>query len=134
MSEAEETQELRLDQLISKLSHLKKDIAHLEAEAKALKGTKQKLEYQIMDLLDDYGVTKAGAAGISVAISEDTVPHVDPDHWEEVWDYLFNNGYTELLRKQLNSAPYKELIRLGIEVPHVKSATVRRLNMTTSSK
>jgi len=124
---------MTLDQVIDKLKYIRKDLTHLEAEIKAKKAERSFLEQMAMDLLDSQGLTKGGKGATTISISEEIVPHVDKDYWQEVWTYLFSHGYTDLLRKQINSAPFRELITLGEEIPHVTPVTIRKLNMRTSN-
>ena len=114
---------------IDRLFHMREDIRHMEAEVKAIKATYRAIEADVMDLLQDQNLAKIGTELATVSISETDVPSVDPDHWEDVWQFLMDNGYTECLRKQLNSTPWAELRKLGVEVPYVEAATQRKLNL-----
>lgn len=121
--------EQTLDQLIESLRHKTNQVRHLESELKALKNERDSVQLQVLDLLDEYGVKKAGTANATVSISEEIVPNVDPEQWEEVWKWAFEHGYTSLLRRQINSTSYRELLALGEEVPHVTPFTKRKLNL-----
>lgn len=121
---------MSLDEKINELQQLKDQISLAEDQLKTLKGLKTAVEHDIMDILDDQGVTRAGNDVASVSISETEVPAVDPEHWEDVWQFLFKNGFTELLRRQINSRSWASLRALGVEVPHITATTVRKLSVT----
>lgn len=129
MSEATQLESPQLDQLIFKLKMAKKDLAHAEAEAKALRGTKNSLEMQLLEAMDELGLKQAGSSHGMVSLADETLPTVDKDRWEEVWTFIFQNGYLELLRRQLNSTAFKELQQLGVEIPGVTPFVRRNVNL-----
>lgn len=114
---------------INRLYHMREEIRRIEAELKAFKTTFRAIENDILDILQDGNLTKLGTDLATVSMSESKVPTVDPDHWEDVWQFIFDNGYMELMRKQLNSTPWAELHKMGIEVPHVTPTAQRKLNL-----
>jgi hypothetical protein len=123
------TDEVTMDELINHANALRLQVKNLRAEADALDKSLTKVEGVIMARMDDQGLTTSGTDRATVSISEEVLPQVDPAHWEEVWKHLFENGYTELMRKQLNSTSYRELLALGAEIPFVSPFTKRKLNV-----
>lgn len=121
---------MKIDELISDLQQLKDQISLAEDNIKRLKERRTAVEHDIMDLLDDQGVTRAGNDMATVSISETEVPNVDSSHWDDVWNFLFENGYTEVLRRQINSKAWANLRAIGVEIPHVTVATLRKLSVT----
>lgn len=121
---------MSLDYKIAELQQLKDQISLQEDHLKRLKASKTAVEHDIMDLLDDQGVTRAGNDVATVSITESEVPNVDSAHWEDVWTFLFENGYTEVLRRQINSKAWDNLRKIGVDIPHVSVAQVRKLSMT----
>jgi hypothetical protein len=120
---------LELDFYITRMVERREQMRLLEAQLKDLKAEQNNDENIIFTALDELGVQKAGGTYGTVSISEEEVPTIDSEHWNDVWDYLFNNGYTELLRKQINATPWKELKNQGVEIPYVSTFTKRKLNL-----
>ena len=123
--EVEDTIEHR----IKRLRYLREDIKRLEEEVKALKASKRDLELDVMDHMEEQGVTKLGTDFATVSISETEMPTVDSEHWPEVFAYLFENDYLEVMRRQLNSGAWAELKKMGIDVPHVTTFVNKKLNL-----
>lgn len=114
---------------IDRAFFLREEIRMREAEVKEHKRVLREIEEDIMDLLEDQELSKVGTDRATVSMSYSDMPSVDSEHWEDVWHYLMSNGYTEVLRKQLNSSSWNELRKMGIEVPYVTATTVRKLNL-----
>jgi hypothetical protein len=118
-----------LGNLVTSLVDRREQIRKLEAQLKELKAAQRENELEVMDTLDALGVEGAKTEFATVSISSEEQPTVDPEHWPDVWEYLFNNGYTELLRRQINALPWRALKDLGVEIPHVTPFTQRKLNI-----
>jgi hypothetical protein len=114
---------------IDRAFYMREDIRIREAELKESKRMLREIEADIMDLLEDQELSKVGTDTATVSMSYSEVPTVDSEHWEDVWAFLMDNGYTECLRKQLNSTPWAELRKIGVEVPYVSATTQRKLNL-----
>ena len=118
-----------LEESINRLGYLTKDIRLIDAQSKALKSERTDLQEKIMDLMQEAGGIKtAGTDVAKVSVSETEVVQVDKDHWEEVWRWIIANDHTELLKRSLNSAPYRELVLLEIEVPYTSTFKKVKLN------
>ena len=114
---------------IDRAFYLRDEIRRFEAELKEMKAVLRHIEGDIMDLLEDGELSTAGTEKAKVSVSYTEVPSVDPNHWEDVWSFIMENGYTEVLRKQLNSTPWAELRKIGVELPHVTATQQRKLNL-----
>lgn len=127
---AEASQETpTLESQIDSLYFMREQVRDLEEQVKTIKKVMSTLEKDILDTLEDQGLTKMGTNVATVSVSTNLSPTVDPEHWPDVFNYLFANGYIEVLRKQLNSGPWQELLKLGIEVPHVTPFEGKKLNL-----
>lgn len=123
--------ELDLNETLTRMKRLRDEYRHLDAEAKALKESYRDLEQQVIQHLSDAEMTKAGNDVAVVSLSEEDVPSVDPERWEDVRSYLIVNGYTDCLPKKLNAAPVRELWAMGINIPHVQPFTKKKLSLTS---
>ena len=126
--------ELTLDELITMLAEQRAEITAIEKQVKKLKSIRHKTEFKIMDAMAAQGLQKAGGDSATVSVKEEVVPVVDPEHWEDVWQYLFENGLTSLLYRRLLSSGWKELENLGESIPHVTGQTITKLNFSSSKK
>lgn len=129
MAEAAQTQDVTIEERIDRLFYLREDIRRLEAEVKALKGMKTTLEHDILDYMEDEGLAKLGSELATVSVSITERPTVDSEQWPEVFRFLFENDLLEVLRKQLNSGPWEELKKQGVEIPHVSTFEDKKLNL-----
>jgi hypothetical protein len=86
-------------------------------------------EARVLSQMTDDGVQTVGTANATVSRSEEDMPTVDAAHWEDVFKWIYDNGFFELFRKQLNAAPWRELIGLGEEIPHVTAFTKEKLSL-----
>ena len=111
------------------LRTLKKD---LEDRVKALNAQLDENEGQIMDILDEQGVTRSGVGPFSMSISEQTVGNVTD--WDGVYGYISQHKAFHLLQRRLANAAYKELLDLGDAPPGVEPFIKRSLNFRKSSK
>lgn len=125
-------EELTLEEEINQMNARRGEISKLEAMAKALKSVNREAEHRIIQKMEELGLKKSATSTTSVSISENVVPQVDPEHWPEVFETIYKRGYWELFRKQLNSGPFKELLAMGEEIPHVQPATLKKLNIRSN--
>lgn len=121
---------MSLDEKITRMHYLRNDFRRLDAETKALKDEFKRLEDEVIQELVDTGMTRAGNAVATVSLSEEDLPSVDPEQWDELQEYLMENGYTECIPRRLNSAPVRALWQMGIELPGVSRYTKRKLSLT----
>lgn len=129
MSEAMEEAVTHMNDDIDALFYTREEVRRLEAELKGLKARQTELEHRVLDKMDAQGLQKAGTDLANVSVSTEEMPTVDPEHWEDVWNFVFENGYLELLRRQINSTSYRELKKLGVEIPYVSDFVKVKLNL-----
>ena len=123
-----------LNSTLTRMKHLRDQYRHLDAESKALKEEYKALEMQVIEHLSDAEMTKAGNDLVTASMSEEELPTIDPMYWDEVREFLIENGYEDCLPRRLNSAPVKELWSMGIEIPHVTKYSRKKLSLTAVRK
>jgi hypothetical protein len=120
--------ELKIDALYA----LKKDITEWNAMVTELKDEAKECEEEITEMMSVAGLKKAGTDTAQISISKQIVPAVDADHWQEVRRWIMENEYDQLFPRSLNQAAYRELINMGIEVPHVDQFEKVKISVTKS--
>ena len=95
-----------------------------------LKDHANALEDQIKTIMSDMALKKAGTELASISISETIVPTADPEHWNEIREWAIENDYQELLPRSLNQTSYRELLEMGIEIPHVTPFNKVKMSIT----
>lgn len=124
---------MTINDKLRRMRFLRDDIRRVEAELKGLKGMFAALQTDVLDDMDAQGLTKISNEYATAFVKEEELPSVDSEHWPDVWRFLFEHGYLEVLRKQLNSTAWRELVKLGIDVPYVSTTTKRSLNLRATS-
>lgn len=76
----------------------------------------------------ELGLKTAGTFKAKISISEETVPNVTD--WEAVFNFVKENDAFYLLRKQLNTGPFREHLAAGEAIPGVDSFNKVKLSLT----
>jgi hypothetical protein len=121
-----------LEVKIDKLYALKKESTEWGALATELKDQARELENEVVEIMQDSGLKKAGTDTAQISISSQVVPTVDTEHWEELRVWIMENDYQQLFPRSINQAAYRELANMGIEVPHVESFQKVKVSVTKS--
>ena len=119
-----------LEDKIDKLYAARKDISEWNALVSDLKEEIKTLELEVVDSLNELGLSKAGTNTANISISSTIVPTVDSEFWTEIRQWIMDNDYDALLPRSLNQAAYRELVQMGIEVPHVESFEKMKVSVT----
>jgi hypothetical protein len=121
-----------LEDKIDQLYALKKESTEWGALATELKDQARELENEVVEIMQDSGLKRAGTDIAQISISSQIVPTVDTEHWEELRRWIMANDYQQLVPRSLNQAAYRELANMGIEVPHVESFNKTKVSVTKS--
>lgn len=119
-----------LDDKIDKLYAARKEAAEWNALVSDLKDEIKELEQEVVDRMNEAGLSRAGTTTANISISSTVVPTVDTDFWTEIRRWAMDNDYEALLPRSLNQAAYRELVQMGIEVPHVESFDKMKISVT----
>lgn len=122
--------DITIETALDKLYDIKEAIREHSAMLTEMKNKAKDLEDEIILRMDDLGLSKAGTERCNFSLRSDVVPMVDIEKWDEIRLWALQNGYGALLQRKLNTAPYKELIEMGIEIPYVKPHTVIKTSLT----
>lgn len=118
--------------LESKIDELYELKAMIRAEMRRVNELKEiavSLEEEIVTTMGDLALKKVGTDLASVSLSETIVPSADPEYWNDIRVWAIENDFQELLPRQLNQTSYRELLEMGIEVPHVEPFTKVKMSL-----
>lgn len=99
----------------------------VDAESKRLDEELDRLENQILRLLDDNKTTMSRGRLSSAAISEDTVYSIADD--DAFFNYVDENKAYYLLQRRVASNAVKEKQAMGEEVPGLKAYLKRSISL-----
>lgn len=117
---------MNINELIEKRSKVKTEMAELNAQLKELRQEQDDLDHQLLNKLDEQGLSRTANDKASVSINQDTVP--DVTDWDALYEHVTNTQDFSLLQRRVSSTAYKELLKLGEAVPGLQPREIRRIN------
>jgi len=118
---------LTLDELIDTAYELRERKYQAQAVVDAIDDEFKQLESEIIRRATDLNIKTAGTAVAKISVSEETVPNVTD--WDQVFNHIRETGAFYLLKKQLNTGPYRELIAAGNSLVGVEPFVRRKLSL-----
>ena len=113
--------------IITRLTQIRAFRRQLAAEDQRFKDEAEQLEDQLVAIAVDSGSTRFGNNEATVIISEETVPTVND--WDALYTYIQENNAFHLLQRRINSAPWRELLELGQQIPGTEPTTLKKVNL-----
>lgn len=110
----------RIFELREQRKALDKQSSNLDAEMKVLK-------QNLIERLDNEDTTIGRGSAASASITATVVPAVHD--WDQVYAYIQENDAFYLLQRRLNSAPFRELLDQGTEIPGIDPMPVRDVSI-----
>lgn len=117
---------MNINELIEARAKVKDAIAGLNSELKELNKSKDDLDYKLLTQLDEQGLSRTANDKASVSINQDTVP--DVTDWDALYQHINSTKDYSLLQRRVSSTAYKELLKLGEDVPGLQPREIRRIN------
>jgi len=117
---------MNINELIEARASVKSEKVALNAQLKELNKTESELDYQLLTKLDEQGLSRTANDKASVSINQDTVP--DVTNWDALYEHINTTKDYSLLQRRVSSTAYKELLKLGEEVPGLQPRENRRIN------
>jgi hypothetical protein len=121
-----------LNDKIDQLYKLRKECTEWSSLLTDLKEQAKEIEQEVVEAMSDIGLSRAGTTSANISISSQIVPTVDTEHWEELRVWIMANDYQQLFPRSINQAAYRELVNMGIEVPHVDSFDKMKVSVVKS--
>jgi transposase len=119
-------EEMSVNELINERANVKGQMDQLNKQLKELRAEQDYLDVLLLKKMDAEGVSRTANDAASVSINEDTVPNVDD--WDALYAHVTNTQDYSLLQRRVSSTAYKELLKMGEQVPGLSPRTVRRVN------
>lgn len=114
-----------IGELIDTLHQLKTEKIQLEVVVKEKQAEINAAERDLMEAMDEQGVTQAAGQFSSVTIRESVKPQVVD--WNEFYQFIYENEYGHLLDKRPSALGCAELFQNGTTIPGVVPRTYRKM-------
>lgn len=118
--------QMNINQLIEKRAEVKASMEITNQELKRLRETQDQIDVLLLKKMDAEGLSRTANDKASVSINEDVVPEVTD--WDQIYQHIINTGDFSLVQRRVSSTAYKELLKLGEDVPGMQPRTIRRVN------
>lgn len=118
---------MSLGALITFHEQLREEKRRLNERLKALDSELRYSESQVLDALDTAGLEHAKIDGVSVTVSEQTMPNVND--WDALYAFIKEHDAFYMLQRRVSTGPYREMLQMEQEVPGVEPYTQRKVNM-----
>ena len=115
-----------IDELIDRKKSIKSQMEKLNNELKGLREQENGIDLELLKKLDTEGLKKTANEVASVSIKEETVP--DVHDWDALYAHIISTGDFSLIQRRVSSTAYRELLKLGENVPGLQPRDIRRIN------
>lgn len=115
-----------IDELIDRKKSIKTQMEKLNSELKGLREQENDIDLELLKKLDTEGLKKTANEVASVSIKEETVP--DVHDWDALYAHIIQTGDFSLIQRRVSSTAYRELLKLGENVPGLQPREIRRIN------
>jgi hypothetical protein len=115
-----------IDELIDRKKSIKSQMEKLNNELKGLREQENNIDLELLKKLDTEGLKKTANEVASVSIKEETVP--DVHDWDALYAHIIQTGDFSLIQRRVSSTAYRELLKLGENVPGLQPREIRRIN------
>ena len=115
-----------IDELIDRKKSIKSQMEKLNNELKGLREKENNIDLELLKKLDTEGLKKTANEVASVSIKEETVP--DVHDWDALYAHIIQTGDFSLIQRRVSSTAYRELLKLGENVPGLQPREIRRIN------
>lgn len=121
--------EKTLNDLIAEKKAIKDEMTALNAQLKDLRAQESDVDVALLKKLDAEGLSRTATEVASVSINEETVP--DVADWDALYAHIIATNDFSLLQRRVSSTAYRELLKLGENVPGLQPRDIRRINFRT---
>lgn len=121
--------EKTLNDLIAEKKAIKDEMTALNAQLKDLRAQESDVDIALLKKLDAEGLSRTATEVASVSINEETVP--DVVDWDALYEHIISTNDFSLIQRRVSSTAYRELLKLGENVPGLQPREIRRINFRT---
>jgi len=127
MTDTGTTNTVNMNTKIQEILGIKDVIKDLNKQVADLKKQQQAAEIEMMELLDEQGVTGTRTKMFTVTITEAPQPTVTD--WDELYKFISKNEAFGLLQRRVSSTAYREYVNAEEVVPGVETYNKRAISM-----
>ena len=115
-----------MNSIIDERALIKAQMDGLNKRLKEFREALDQVDRLLLKKMDDEGLSRTANSMASVSINEDVVP--DVTNWDALYEHVQETGDFSLIQRRVSSTAYRELLKLGEQVPGLESRTIRRIN------
>jgi hypothetical protein len=119
--------QMNINDLIDQFVEVKAKREALSNEVKQCTSKLAALENDIMSLMSEAGISKAGNDKATCSMRQTLQPAIDD--WKVFYDYVAETGQFELLHKRLSSTAFRERWDAGEAIPGTSTSAVWELTV-----
>lgn len=116
-----------LGDMIDRHNELRNEKRRLNEQLKQVNEDIFHSEAAVLEALDAAGLEHAKIDGVSVSVTEQTMPNVTD--WDQLYDFIRQNDAMYMLQRRVSTGPYREMLQMEQEVPGVEPYVQRKVNM-----
>ena len=115
-----------MNSIIDERAMIKAQMDGLNKRLKEFREALDQVDRLLLRKMDNEGLNRTANSLASVSINEDIVP--DVTNWDKLYEHVQETGDFSLIQRRVSSTAYRELLKLGEQVPGLESRTIRRIN------
>ena len=115
-----------MNSIIDERAMIKAQMDGLNKRLKEFREALDQVDRLLLKKMDNEGLSRTANDMASVSINEDIVP--DVTNWDKLYEHVQETGDFSLIQRRVSSTAYRELLKLGEQVPGLESRTIRRIN------
>ena len=115
-----------MNSIIDERALIKAQMDGLNKRLKEFREALDQFDRLLLKKMDNEGLSRTANDMASVSINEDIVP--DVTNWDALYEHVQETGDFSLIQRRVSSTAYRELLKLGEQVPGLESRTIRRIN------
>lgn len=115
-----------MNSIIDERALIKAQMDGLNKRLKEFREALDQVDRLLLKKMDNEGLSRTANDMASVSINEDIVP--DVTNWDALYEHVQETGDFSLIQRRVSSTAYRELLKLGEQVPGLESRTIRRIN------
>ena len=118
--------EYTLNQLIEQKADVRREIDGLNKQLKELGARQDELDWALIKKMETEGLSRTSNDSFTVSVKEEVMPQVED--WDAVYQLIQSTGDFALVQRRISAGAYREMLKLGEEVPGIKPVAVRKIN------
>lgn len=119
----------RINTVAARLKALRQEIKELKQFLKTSEDEEKILERDLLREMQDMEADQLHISGLKLVRVEEEIATPDPDHWQDIFDWIASTANWQVVRKQLNITGVRELAQIGESIPFVELGKIEKLKV-----